>query len=63
MNLKKLRIRMAERDVKQYELARDIEVSPSYVSYLMRGHRHPPKELQRRIERALKMKLGALNGR
>ena len=64
MNVRRLRVALAEKNWRQYELAEKVGVSQSYISYVMAGRRLVSKELQRKIERALRLKVGTLgNGR
>jgi hypothetical protein len=60
VDLRELRAQLARRDIRQWRLAADMNVSPSTLSAYLRGHCRAPRDLRQQIERVLGLEQNAL---
>lgn len=64
MNVRAVRVAMAERDMRQYQLAEKLGVSQASISLYLSKKRQPKAPMIKMIERVLKLKVGSLrNGK
>lgn len=60
MDVRRLRVLLAEKGLSQIRLASAIGISPASLSYYVQGHYQAPKEIQERIASFLKVRRESL---